>query len=134
MEQGGFGEAVTRMILAFMLADRDVPRKGYELAGRLFETEARLKEVGRQRLKSVVLSQARVLQTDVDRAIETLPALLPTPEDRCQAVKLLNRAVRDGNRPLNSQEQAVLKRIAAVLGVETPSFSQAAAIAPLSRT
>jgi pimeloyl-ACP methyl ester carboxylesterase len=123
MEQGGFGEAVTRMILAFMLADRDVARKGYELAGRLFETETRLKEFGRQRLKSVVLSQARILQTDADRAIETLPALLPTPEDRFQAVSLLNRAVRDGNRPLNSQEQAVLKRIAAVLGVDAPSFS-----------
>jgi pimeloyl-ACP methyl ester carboxylesterase len=133
-DQGGFGEAVTRMILALMLADRDVARKGYRLAGRLFETHSRLKQIDPQRLKSIILCQARILQTDTDLAIETLPALLPTQEDRRQAMELLNAAIQDGGRPLNVQEQAVLGRIGAVLGIKPPAFFQAAATAPLSRT
>lgn len=134
MDQGGFGEAVTRMILALMLADRDVARKGYQLAGRLFRTDARLKQITRPPLKSIILSQARILQTDTDRAIETLPALLPTQADRRQALELLNTAIQAGGSPLNPQEQAVLKRIGVVLGIEAPAISEAAATALHSRT
>lgn len=133
MDQGGFAEAVIRMILALMLADRDVARKGYQLAGRLFQTEPRLKRIERAQLKSIILYQARILQTDTNLAIETLPALLPTPEDRRQAMELLNAAIQDAGRPLNPQEQTVLKRIGAVLGPEAAASPQAVINAPLSR-
>jgi hypothetical protein len=115
MAQGGFVEAVTRMILAVMLADRDLAREGYELAGRLFQTDARLKQIDRQRLKSTLLSQARILQTDTDLAIASLPALLPAAEDRRQAMDLLHAAILEWGTPLNPQEQAVLNRIGTVL-------------------
>jgi pimeloyl-ACP methyl ester carboxylesterase len=117
MDRGGFGEAVTRMILALMLADRDVARKAYQLAGRLFQTEPRLMGIERAQLKSMVLSQARILQTDTELAIETLPALLPLPKDRRLALELLHAAIHAGGRPLNAPEQAVLQRIGAVLEV-----------------
>jgi pimeloyl-ACP methyl ester carboxylesterase len=134
MDQGGFGEAVTRMILAVMLADRDLAREGFHLAGRLFRTDARLNQIDRKDLKSILLSQARILQTDTDLAIANLPALLPALEDRRQAMDLLHAAIQDGGRPLNAQEQVVLGRIGAVLGIKPPAFFQAAATAPLSRT
>jgi pimeloyl-ACP methyl ester carboxylesterase len=118
MDRGGFAEAVARMILALMLADRDVARRAYQLAGRLFRTDARLKVIDPQRLKSVILSQARILQTDTDLALASLPALLPTEADRQQAMALLSAAVRDGGRPLNPQEQAVCDRMGAVLGIK----------------
>jgi pimeloyl-ACP methyl ester carboxylesterase len=120
MDQGGFDEAVTRMILAVMLADRDLAREGYALAGRLFRTDARLKRIDRRRLKSVILSQARILQTDTDRAIATLPALLPEAEDRRQAVELLDAAIRNRGAPLNPQEQAVRDSIGIALGIIDP--------------
>jgi hypothetical protein len=117
MEQGGFGEAVARMILAVMLADRALARTSYQLAGRLFRTDARLKQIDRRLLKAILLSQARILQTDTARAIATLPALLPTPEDRRQALRLLDAAIRDWGLSLNLQEQSVRDRIGKVLGV-----------------
>jgi hypothetical protein len=103
-----------------MLADRDLAREGYALAGRLFRTDARLKRIDRRRLKSVILSQARILQTDTDRAIATLPALLPEAKDRRQAVELLDAAIRDRGAPLNPQEQAVRDRIGIALGIIDP--------------
>jgi hypothetical protein len=117
MEQGGFGEAIARMILAVMLADRALARTSYQLAGRLFRTDARLKQIDRRLLKAILLSQARILQTDTARAIATLPALLPTPEDRRQALRLLDAAIRDWGLSLNLQEQSVRDRIGKVLGV-----------------
>jgi pimeloyl-ACP methyl ester carboxylesterase len=120
MDQGGFGEAVARMILAVMTADRDLTRTGYQLAGRLFETEARLKQIDRRRLKAMLLSQARILQTDSGRAIAALPALLPTPKDRRQALELLDAAIQNGGLPLNPQEQAVRDRIREALGAIDP--------------
>jgi pimeloyl-ACP methyl ester carboxylesterase len=121
MAQGGFGEAVTRMILAVMLADRDLARRGYRLAGRLFQTDPRLKPIGPAQLKSIIFSQARMLQTDMDQAIATLPALLPDPEDRRQAMELLTIAISEGGRPLNAQEHAVWERIGLALGVAAPT-------------
>jgi hypothetical protein len=126
MQQGGFGEAVARMILAVMLADRDLARANYQRAGRLFQTDARLKHIGRRRLKTILLSQARILQTDTDRAIATLPALLLTPEDRRQAMGLLDAAIQDGGLPLNTQEQSVRDRIGQVLGSNEPAMKPAA--------
>lgn len=124
MDRGGFGEAVARMILAVMLADRDVARQGYHLAGRLFRTDARLKPIGPSSLKSIILSQARILQTDTEQAIAALPALLPAPEDRRQAMELLCAAIQDGGRLLNPPERAVLDRIRTALGVDAPAFSE----------
>jgi pimeloyl-ACP methyl ester carboxylesterase len=120
MAQGGFGEAVTRMILAVMLADRDLTREGYELAGRLFRSDARLKQIDPRRLKSIILSQARILQTDSDRAIATLPALIPEAQDRRQALELLDAAIREWGVPLNLQERAVRDRIGEVMGGSDP--------------
>jgi len=117
-----------------MLADRDLASKGYRLAGRLFEAHPRLKQIDRRCLKSILRCQARILQTDTDLAIATLPRLLPDLEDRRQAMQLLKAALKNGGEPLNLQEQAMLQRIEAVLGAQTPDFSQAAVIAPLSRT
>jgi hypothetical protein len=125
MEQGGFGEAVTRMILAVMLADRDLTREGYELTGRLFRSDARLRQIDPRRLKSIILSQARILQTDADRAMASLPALLPQAEDRRQALELLDAAIREWGLPLNLQEQAVRDRIGGVLGGNDPAMKPA---------
>jgi hypothetical protein len=117
MAEGGFAEAVVRMILALMLADRDLARKGYELAGKLVKTHARLQRIDRQQLQKIVRSQARILQTDTDRAIETLPRLLPTDEERRQAMAMLNEGIKAAERPPNLQEQAVLDKITAVLSI-----------------
>jgi hypothetical protein len=117
MDHGGLPEAVTRMLLAVMLADRDLPRSAYERAGRLFQTEERLKHIHPRQLKAIVRDQARLLQTDTDQAIESLPRLLPRNEDRRQALRLLAAGIDFSGQALNAREQAMLERIQGVLAI-----------------
>jgi pimeloyl-ACP methyl ester carboxylesterase len=117
MIQGGFAEAVIRMILAVMLADRDLSRKEYELAGRRLRTHERLRPLDRLQLRKIVREQSRILQTDTRQAIETLPELLPTDELRRQAMALLIEGITAVGRPLHPREQAVLDRLSAALAV-----------------
>ena len=105
------------MLLAVMLADRDLPRSGYERAGRLFQTDERLKHIHPRQFKAIVRVQARLLQTDTDLAIESLPRLLPSNADRRQALQLLAAGIDFSGQALNAQEQAMLERIQAVLAV-----------------
>jgi pimeloyl-ACP methyl ester carboxylesterase len=115
MDQGGLPEAATRMLLAVMLADRDLPRSGYERAGRLFQTDENLKHIDPRQLKTMVRIQARLLQTDTEQAIESLPRMLSSEEDRRQALRLLAAGMDFSRRPPNAQEQAMLERIQTVL-------------------
>jgi pimeloyl-ACP methyl ester carboxylesterase len=115
MDQGGLPEAVTRMLLAVMIADRDLPRSGYERAGRLFQTDERLKHVDLRQLKAIVRVQARLLQTDTDQAIESLARLLSSAEDRRQALRLLAAGMDFYGRPPNARERAMLERIQGAL-------------------
>ncbi len=116
MDRGGLPEAVARMLLAVMLADRDLPRSDYERAGLLFQTDERLKHIHPRQLKTIVRDQARLLQTDMDQAIESLPRMLPSTDERRQALELLATATGAYGRPLNAHERAMLFKIQAVLG------------------
>jgi hypothetical protein len=110
-------DAVTRMLLAVMLADRDLPRSGYERAGRLFQTDERLKHIHPRQFKAIVRVQARLLQTDTDLAIESLPRMLPSNEDRRQALRLLAAGMDFYGRPPNAREGAMLEKIQGVLAI-----------------
>jgi pimeloyl-ACP methyl ester carboxylesterase len=115
MNTGGLPEAVARMLLAVMLADRELPRSAYELAGRLFQTNERLKHIAPRQLKAIVRGQARLLQTNTELAIDSLPRLLPNAEARRQALELLEAGMDYCGRPPNPLEQAMLEKIQAVL-------------------
>ena len=115
MEKGGFPEAVVRVILAILLADRELPRAGYRLAEKLVRENRRMQAVPPSALKRMIHNQARILQTDTDQAIETLPLLLRNKRDRQATLTLLRKGRKLANRPPNPQEQAVLDRIHKVL-------------------
>jgi pimeloyl-ACP methyl ester carboxylesterase len=120
MHRGGLPEAVTRMLLAVMLADSDLPRSGYERAGRLFQNDETLRHITPRELKAIIRTQSRLLQTDTDQAIESLPCMLPTEEDRLQALRLLADGMDFSGGPPNAQEQAMLERIQTLLTI-TPT-------------
>ncbi len=115
MDQGGLPEAVARMLLAVMCADRDLTRSGHERAGGLFRTDARLRHIDPKQLKAIVRTQSRLLQTDTEQAIASLPHLLPEAEERREALQLLEAGMDHNGRPPNVQEIAMLERIKRLL-------------------
>ncbi|RJP87096.1 MAG: DUF3141 domain-containing protein [Desulfobacteraceae bacterium] len=121
MGKGDFPEAVIRILLAVGLADQKVGRKGYELMTRLIEENKELKDIRIRDLKQMVHSQARLLQTDTDMAINTLPQLLSTPKKRREALSLMNKAIKLTGREPKPEESTVLDKIKGVLQKGMPA-------------
>ncbi|WP_372678938.1 DUF3141 domain-containing protein [Desulfosarcina sp.] len=111
MATGGFGDAMVRIFLAIGFADQVVQRKGYQTIGRLFANSRRMKDLDLEDVRQIVREQSRIVQTDADQAIATLPHLLPERQDREDAMAMIRQAVETIGRELAPQEQAILDRI-----------------------
>ena len=115
MGKGGFREAAVRIILALLLADFELQRTGYVMAGRLTRTNQRTRDISPGELQDLVRVQARILQTDTDEAIAALPRLLPTAKERREALALLQKGVGMLGREPNPQEKVAVAKIEAAL-------------------
>jgi hypothetical protein len=115
MTEGEFPDAVIRIFLAVGFADQVVRRKGYQVMRRLFAASPSMKGLDPDDLRQIVREQSRIVQTDADQAIDTLPHLLPSSKDRKDALDMIEKAVKNIGRTLAAQEQAVIQRIKTVL-------------------
>jgi pimeloyl-ACP methyl ester carboxylesterase len=115
MGKGGFREAAVRIILALLLADFELQRTGYVMAGRLTRTNRRTRDISPGELQELVRVQARILQTDTDAAIAALPRLLPAAKERREALALLQKGVEMLGREPNPQEKVAVAKITAAL-------------------
>ncbi|MDJ0808931.1 MAG: DUF3141 domain-containing protein [Desulfobacterales bacterium] len=115
MTTGEFEDAVVRIFLAIGFSDQVVRRKGYKVIGRLFADNPRMRALDLDDLQQIVREQSRIVQTDVDQAIEHLPRLLPRGKDRREALAMIAEAERTIGRPLAPQEDAMIERVRGVL-------------------
>ena len=115
MLEGDFPEAIIRIFLAIGFADSEMQRKGYELMGTLIKENRRLRDISARDLKKIVRTQARILQTDTDQAIDTLVHLLPNKKARREALSLIKKGVKMTARELDPREQIVLDKITKVI-------------------
>ena len=115
MDKGGFPEAVIRILLAVGLADWKLGREDYELITRLIEENKELKDIRPAEMRQIVRTQARILQTDTDQAINALPHLLLSKKERQNALSLLKKAVKLTDRKSNASERLVQDKIIALL-------------------
>ena len=83
---------------------KSIPKKNSEL-----------KDIRVKDLKQMVQTQARILQTDTDQAIDTLPQLISTKKKRQKAMSVIKKAIKLSGREPNPSEAAVLDRIKTVL-------------------
>ena len=121
MTSGEFADAMVRIFLAIGFADRVAGRKGYQTIGRIFAKSARMRQLEPEDLRQIVREQSRIVQTDADQAIATLTELLPSEQDREEALTMIQQAVETIGRKLEPQEQAVLERIQALLDFDRPA-------------
>ena len=88
IETGGYPEGAIRLMVAMASVDGSVDEAEIKLAGKIVKEQRRLKNLSQEQLRTIVREQARILQTDRDKALKALAKLITTKKDRDRAMKL----------------------------------------------
>ncbi|MDM8522502.1 DUF3141 domain-containing protein [Desulfococcaceae bacterium HSG8] len=114
MEEGGFPEGIVRIMVAMADANHIFDENQLIVAEKIVKVNKRLRKLDPGDFKRMVKEQSRMLDIDEERAINALPKLLPTPDDRIEAFEIAN-SIATADLDLVSEEEALLERIKGVL-------------------
>jgi len=84
--RGGFPEAVIRMLLLLSEARGSVRRDRLERSAHMLSADAPFASLGAQHRAQLIHEQSIIVEFEREQAIETLPLLLPTIDERAKAV------------------------------------------------
>jgi pimeloyl-ACP methyl ester carboxylesterase len=115
--QGGFAEAVIRIMLAAAKAQRMIDARGWRLAQHLGKEHPRFRDLSPERLKAIAKEEALMIRFDEEHALASLPELLLSEADRREALALV-REVGRARGEIGAEGEALLARIERILGLE----------------
>ena len=114
IEKGGYTEGVIRIIVAMMIVDKKIEEEEILRAENIILSNKRLYYIKRVDLKIMVKEQARILQTNQEKALKALPILLKTTSDRQKALRVAKEMVGT-EREMTAREKALIEKIEAIL-------------------
>ncbi|SEB03431.1 alpha/beta fold hydrolase [Rubrimonas cliftonensis] len=120
IEEGGFVEAVIRMLVLLADSRGDVRRDRLERSAGLMAGDGPFAQLSPERRALVIREQSLIATFERERAFETLPKLLPDPEDRALAMRVA-RYVPGRIDEMAPATLDALRRMAAIL--EQPPFT-----------
>ncbi|HWJ18718.1 MAG TPA: DUF3141 domain-containing protein [Geobacterales bacterium] len=89
IDRGGFEEAVIRMLILLAEARGSVRRDRLERSSKVLTRDEPFASLGVERRAALIREQSIIAEFEPDRAIETLPNLLPDLEERRKAMQVV---------------------------------------------
>jgi pimeloyl-ACP methyl ester carboxylesterase/tellurite resistance protein len=114
--QGGFAEAVVRMMLLLAGARGGVRRTRLARSNAVLQNEPPFDAMSAAARQALIREQTVITEMTPDAAIEALPRLLPTAADRERAFRIV-AAVAGPEEELGQPARAMLHRLRDVLGL-----------------
>jgi pimeloyl-ACP methyl ester carboxylesterase len=114
--QGGFAAAVVRIMMAMAEGDQIFDERELSVIKAMIRVNGRLQEIGSKRMKYLIKGQTRLLDTDRELALKTLASLLPTRDDRVEALEIAKN-IADTNFLAGCGESGCLRQIETILTI-----------------
>ncbi len=112
--QGGFAEAIMRIIIAVAGVDRVLDKRQYLVARAIIREHSQSRRLTPGQVKKMVQTQARVLHANPEKALSSLTTLLPSSAQRKQAFDIALKIALADTR-IGAQELDLLTRIRTIL-------------------
>ncbi|MBB94378.1 MAG: alpha/beta hydrolase [Rhodobacteraceae bacterium] len=117
ISRGGFVEAVARMLVLMVDSRRAVRRDRLERSARVLTQDEPFRSMSTETRREIIHEQTLIATFEPDRALDTLPDLLTTPEDRERAVKVVTYIAGPIDE-MAPHTLTLLERFHALLGVD----------------
>lgn len=110
MKKGGFAEGVVRVMLLMADADQIFDQRELFTAEEMIRGDAVLRKLSPTDFRELVKEQSAILETDPEKAINSLPELLKTEEERRDAYQMAEK-IADADSIVIEQEEEILQKI-----------------------
>ncbi len=117
IDRGGFEEAVIRMLILMAESRATVRRDRLERSARVLGHDEPFASLGPEKRAGLIHEQSVVVEFERERAIETLPDLLPDMEDRQRAIEVIEY-IAGAVEEMEPATIQLVQRFHAVLGLK----------------
>ncbi len=115
MERGDIAAATIRMLILLADARGEVRKDRLERAAHLLHNERPFSAMGPERRSTLLHEQSVLIEFERERALQTLPNLIPRAEDRQQAMAWLHFVVGDRSK-VTVESKQLIEQLEALLG------------------
>ena len=116
VDRGGFEEAVIRMLILMAESRHDIRRDRLDRSAHVLSKDEPFASLGPEKRAALIREQAVIVEFERDRAIETLPELLATGEERERAIKVVE-FIAGSVEEMEPHTIQILQRFHAALGL-----------------
>jgi len=131
VDRGGFAVAVIRMLILIAQARHQVRRDRLERSAAVLSHDEPFASLGAAKRAALIREQSIIVEFAADKAVETLPLLLPEPEERARAIAVVDY-IAGAVEEMEPHTLEMLGRIRAAL--DLPKMVAPPPVDPLARS